>query len=369
MLTVDLCAGAGGLTRGLRQAGFEVGIAVEVNQYTATTYRANFPEIDLIQDDLEQVATTLLKRKLQESGHLGALVAGLPCQGFSESNRRTRSTTNPRNHLYREFLRFLRALTPHWFIIENVAGITTLQSGAFLQRILRAFRSAGYKVVWEVLNASHFGVPQDRRRAFLVGNRLGIDFKFPTPLRQKDRERQNLVRDAIADLPILRNGASVDSREYRIAWDDSSGYTKNLRARGKQNVTGNIVSRNTDRVLARYKHIKPGSNWSAIPKRLMRNYTELDACHTGIYYRLEWNAPSKVIGNFRKNMLIHPTQQRGLSIREAARLQSFPDSHVFLGPLNDRQQQVGDAVPPLLAEAVAVAVLEADQKAKRSKAS
>ena len=224
----------------------------------------------------------------------------------------TRNASNPKNHLYRELLRLVRELSPRWFIVENVAGITTLQSGAFLKRILRAFRGAGYEVVCEVLNASDFGVPQNRRRAFLIGNRIGLDFRLPSPPQLSDGESTASVRDAIADLPILRNGAGVDLREYRAAWEDASAYAKKLRERHGRDVTGNFVSRNTDRVLARYKHIQPGSNWSAIPKRLMRNYTDLEVVHTGIYYRLAWNAPSKVIGNFRKNMLIHPSQQRAV---------------------------------------------------------
>ena len=297
--SIDLCAGAGGLSRGLQAAGFEVGIAVELNRHAATTFRSNFPQVDLMQDDIRRVSVEILKRKLKERDRpLAALVAGLPCQGFSESNRRTRRDSNPRNQLYREFLRLVRGLSPRWFIVENVAGIATLESGAFLQRVLRAFRRAGYKVTSQILSASDFGVPQIRRRAFLVGNRLGFDFEFPSPSQRGHSSMGATVRDAIADLPILRNGADLDSRTYRTPLELASDYAKRLRPRSSPVVTGNAVSRNTDRVLARYKHIPPGNNWCAIPKRLMRNYANLEACHTGIYTRLAWNAPSKVIGNF-----------------------------------------------------------------------
>ena len=121
---------------------------------------------------------------------------------------------------------------------------------------------------------------------------------------------------------------------------------------------GNLVTRNSEKVLARYAWIKPGQNWEAIPDDLMDNYHDATRCHTGIYYRLRADQPSKVIGNFRKNMLIHPSQNRGLSIREAARLQSFPDRYRFLGSIGFQQQQVADAVPPLLAEGVARTLLE-----------
>lgn len=360
MMAIDLCAGAGGLTLGLSQAGFQVEVAVEINRYAAETYRANFPDVDLIENDLVNVSAKSIKRKLSDNGQsLAALVGGLPCQGFSESNRKTRNTTNPKNHLYKEFLKLLRDLSPRWFVIENVAGIATLESGAFLKGMIRAFGATGYRTVCQILNAADFGTPQIRRRAFLVGNRIGVDFKMPQST--VDDSVQLTVRDAIADLPILRNGSVRDLRNYRIEFESSSGFAQSMRSENSESVTGNAVSRNTGRVLARYKHIRPGGNWRSIPRKMMENYTELERCHTGIYHRLSWKGPSKVIGNFRKNMLIHPSQQRGLSVREAARIQSFPDSHIFSGPLNDRQQQVGDAVPPLLAKAVAAAVKSADE--------
>ena len=361
MIAADLCAGAGGLTLGLRQAGVKVEVAVEIDRYAAESYRANFPDVELLECDLCHVSAKSLARKLQINGQsLNILVGGLPCQGFSESNRKTRNNANPRNHLYKEFLRLLRELSPRWFVIENVAGIVTLESGAFLRRMMRAFQCAGYKTVCEILNAADFGIPQIRRRAFLVGNRIGVNFKMPQL--HLDHNVPLTVRDAIADLPILRNGSAKDLRDYRISFECSSGFAQSMRSAESESVGGNVVSRNTQLVLARYQHIRPGGNWRSIPRSMMANYSQLERCHTGIYYRLSWNEPSKVIGNFRKNMLIHPSQQRGLSVREAARLQSFPDSHVFSGPLNTRQQQVGDAVPPLLARAVATAIRSADER-------
>lgn len=342
------------------QAGFEVKLAIEVDPHAANSYRANFDSVELLCEDVRDVPDEFLVRKVKElGGPLGAVIAGLPCQGFSESNRRSRTRENPKNQLYREFLRILRILSPRWFVIENVAGITTLESGVFLDSILRTFRGAGFKVCAKVLDASDFSVPQVRRRAFIVGNSIGVNFKFPDPLELPATEKPTVLH-AISDLPTLRNGAQEDIVDYRIAWEAASRYAQNLRPQDSLAVTGNRVSRNTDRVLARYRHIPQGRNWTAIPSSMMRNYKDLSACHTGIYYRLAWDQPSKVIGNFRKNMLIHPEQHRGLSIREAARLQSFPDSHTFLGPLNHCQQQVGDAVPPLLAEAVARAIFRAD---------
>lgn len=357
MQAVELCAGAGGLSCGLAASGIDVIAAVEWNEYCAATYRANFPHTSVIERDLAVVqGGDLLRRIGLRKGQLDALVAGLPCQGFSESNRRTRVATNPKNQLYQHVLKLLEELEPRWFLLENVAGLTTLESGRFLGRMLDDFRERGYEVQWATLNAKAFGVPQHRRRTFVVGNGDNKDFSFP----EGDTGEGVTVRDAIEDLPALQNGAGVDTLNYGKEWVAAGTYAQSRREPTVDAVSGNQVSRNTKRVLERYEHIGPGQNWQAIPRRLMRNYANLSGCHTGIYYRLEWDTESKVIGNFRKNMLIHPSQNRGLSVREAARLQSFPDAHVFVGPLNDRQQQVGDAVPPRLAEAVGAALLQSD---------
>ena len=353
MLGVELCAGAGGLASGFNAAGIEIAMAVERNRYAAATYRLNFPRVELIEDDICALSGETVLRRLEiRKGELGVLVAGLPCQGFSESNRRTRTPENPRNLLYRQVLRLLSEIRPRWFVIENVAGVVTLKSGRFLKEMILAFEDAGYRVSKGILNAGDFGVPQCRRRAFLVGTWTDHDFQFPAAR----GSRRPTVRDAISDLPTLVNGANIGELKYESHWRDTSWYARQLRPGGMQFVTGNEVSRNSPKVMERYKYIGMGQNWQAIPAELMDNYSDRSMCHTGIYYRLCWDRQAKVIGNFRKNMLVHPSQDRGLSIREAARLQSFGDRHEFEGPLNDRQQQVGDAVPPRLAQAVGEAV-------------
>ena len=130
-----------------------------------------------------------------------------------------------------------------------------------------------------------------------------------------------------------------------------SPYAKLMRGNSQQ-CHNNLVTKNSDYIIERYKHISQGENWEAIPQELMKNYKNVSRCHTGIYRRLKEDEPSIVIGNFRKNMLIHPWEDRGLSVREAARLQSFPDNFIFEGSIGYQQQQVGNAVPPLLAKAV-----------------
>lgn len=143
----------------------------------------------------------------------------------------------------------------------------------------------------------------------------------------------------------------LNEAPYKLPLHKASNYARQMRE-GSKIATQNYVSRNNDLVIERYKYIGQGQNWRAIPDFLMKNYADKGRCHSGIYRRLIANQPSVVISNYRKSMLIHPYQDRGISVREAARLQSFPDSFYFEGPISHIQQQIGNAVPPLLAKAV-----------------
>jgi DNA (cytosine-5)-methyltransferase 1 len=359
-LVIDLFAGAGGLTLGFKRAGFHIAQAIEKDPKAAMTYHQNNPEVDCLGADIKDLDPTLcLQRIGLRSGDVDVLIGGPPCQGFSESNRRTRTLKNPSNHLYKQFFRFLKEMRPAWFLLENVAGLRTLAGGAVLKRILNGCRRFGYCSEFRELMAADYGVPQYRRRLFIVGNRTGQAITFPNP-KKGDDIRLTTVRDAISDLPRLENGAVTDCLPYPQVQTPLSEYQQVLgRNNEKQKVVqGNLVTRNSDMIIKRYHYIGEGENWEVIPASLLDNYADFSRCHTGIYYRLEWDNPSKVIGNFRKNMLIHPDQHRGLSIREAARLQSFPDHYVFVGSIGFQQQQVADAVPPLLAEAVARCIMD-----------
>lgn len=364
-LAIDLFAGAGGLSLGFNNAGFQVVQVVENNPHAAATYRHNHPQVDVLEEDIGSLdPLTCLRRLGLRPGDVTALIGGPPCQGFSESNRRTRTLANPKNHLYKAFIRFLNTIKPTWFVLENVAGLRTLSRGAILRRIVRACCELGYKVEWTELNAADYGVPQLRRRLFIVGNRLGVPIRFPKPTHGCGLEPYVSVRAAISDLPSLENGASDDNVSYEKGAHRLTLYQKTMRGSvdDRSYVQGNLVSRNAATIIRRYTHIRPGQNWEAIPPQLLQNYSDVSRSHTGIYYRLEWNKPAKVIGNFRKNMLIHPEQNRGLSVREAARLQSFSDDYVFLGSIGFQQQLVADAVPPLLAETVANCIRAVERK-------
>ena len=342
IIGVDLFAGAGGMSLGAEKAGIDVRLAIEKDSFAAATYKANHPNTHVLEEDIREVKVIPVK---VAKGATKVLFGGPPCQGFSISNTRTRSSENPGNWLFREFIRIASIWEPDWVVLENVKGIEQLDQGDFLMKIVRGFRGLGYACSWFTLNAADFGVPQVRNRFFLIGSKHGIHLDAP----QKLCATAVTVRDAIVDLPTLMNGADIDVLPYKE--NAISLYAKQMRGRHKK-CSGHLVSRNSALVVKRYSYVPQGGNWVDIPDEMMGSYTDKKRCHTGIYKRLREDSPSVVLGNYRKNMLIHPTEDRGLSVREAARLQSFPDSYVFKGNLGAKQQQVGNAVPPKLAEAV-----------------
>lgn len=340
---IDIFSGAGGLSLGAEMAGIKIDCAVEVNESAAKTFLRNHNSAKVVREDIKSIDP----KKLQSDDKpVFIIMGGPPCQGFSTSNTRTRNMDNPKNYLFLEFVRFVKEIKPTWFVLENVSGITNINGGETEKYIEDCFRELGYTVNSSVLWASDYGVPQSRNRFFMVGNRLGIQFEFPEKLNYKVT-----VEEAIGDLPSLNNGDMIEETSYKLPLSKASKYAAEMR-KNSDKTRQNFVSKNNDLVIERYKHIKQGENWRAIPDNLMQNYADKLRCHSGIYKRLVANKPSVVISNYRKSMLIHPFEDRGISVREAARLQSFPDTFIFEGPISHIQQQIGNAVPPLLAKAV-----------------
>lgn len=351
MIGIDLFAGAGGMSLGASTAGVKIIIAVEMDKNAAETYKANHSTSNLIVDDIRNIQQFEIQRLNQEL----VLFGGPPCQGFSTSNQRTRTSQNENNWLFKEFIRVARTLRPDWIIFENVKGILETEKGKFIEEISNSFSDLGYTMTYGVLKASDFGIPQSRSRFFLIGSLHGKPVALPQPTFKKSVT----VSKAIQDLPTLKNGSTIDWLKYDRT--PVSSYAKQMR--GNLLGTGNhLVTRNAPHIVKRFKHVPQGGNWENIPEHLMANYADRSRCHTGIYHRLSLNKPSVVIGNYRKNMLIHPTEHRGLSVREAARLQSFPDWFIFKGSIGFQQQQVGNAVPPILAKAVFQSIMDNNQK-------
>ena len=341
MLAVDLFSGAGGMSLGATMAGIDVRVAVELSSAPALTYAVNHPKTLVAETDISGLKNIHIPR------HEPIVIfGGPPCQGFSTSNQKTRTAANLKNWMFRDFMRVVKSMRPEWVVFENVAGLVHTEAGMFRAEIEGGFRKLGYKVVAGLLNAADFGVPQRRQRYFAIGRLNGMPPDLPAPATASATVS---VDDAISDLPVLVNGAAIDVLPYRT--QPQSAFARDMRGALAQS-SGHLVTCNAQPIVDRYGHIPPGGNWRDIPAEMMDTYTDRTRCHTGIYRRLRGDEPAVVIGNFRKNMLIHPHQARGLSVREAARLQSFPDWYNFQGSIGLQQQQVGNAVPPLLAKAV-----------------
>ena len=350
MIGIDLFAGAGGLSLGAEMAGINVAIAVENDKFAAQTYQHNHPHTHMIVDDIQNIN----KIELCAEGVKTVLFGGPPCQGYSTSNQKTRNKDNPKNWLFQEFIRIAALIKPDWILFENVRGITETEKGFFCTLVEKEISQLGYTCSTMVLCASDYGVPQVRSRFFLIGSRDGLMISRPSK-----SEQMVTVKHALWDLPNLDNGASADRLRYNKR--KPSRYAKLLRG-SLMECSGHLVSKNAKHIIERYSFVPQGGNWESIPDELMANYKDKSRCHTGIYKRLNEGSPSITVGNYRKSMLIHPWANRGLSVREAARLQSFPDSYQFGGSIGFQQQQVGNAVPPFLAKAVFHELLRAEER-------
>jgi len=398
---VELFAGAGGLGLGFLMAGTEraryrVVFSGEAHPIYAQTLRRNYDALcairrqrDLTPGDLHPIdlrtpeALKEIKARAKNHGGTHLLIGGPPCQGFSNANRNSWHGGNPHNGLVGVFLRYVEALRPLLFLMENVQGILwTPQAGksanaGVIAHLAHRCTAMGYTVFPKLLDAVWYGVPQHRSRFFLLGIRADLGFNaadfgswgpFPLPSHGPGTERPYVtVRDAIADLPSVRNGEDKEIVPYRKLEPvklRGNEFLKLMRS-GSRNgmISDHVTSRHADYVIDRYRAIPPGGNWEAISNKLT-NYTAVERTHSNIYRRLTWDEPSITIGHYRKSMLVHPRQHRGLSLREASRLQSFPDWFRFAGSVNGnggglvhKQQQLANAVCPLVAKALAEFIL------------
>ncbi len=345
LTAVDIFSGAGGMSVGATMAGITPVLAVEFDEHAAATYKANHSGTKVLAKDIKKVNPLKHVKK-----YPFLLFGGPPCQGFSVANTKTRNLDNPNNWMYQEYCRFVKDLKPDWFVFENVVGFKSFDKGRFAEEVEKELISLGYETNSSVLNAADFGVPQYRNRFFIIGHRKekgGIKFDFDS-LEKKPRVT---VGEALKDLPSLQNGDKVEAAAYKHL-EQLPPYAKLIRRTSKKALQ-NHVTQSKPHIVERYKAIQPGENWEAAKRRgLLNTYSSTKHTHSGIYKRLREDEPAVTIANYRKSMLIHPREHRGLSLREAARLQSFPDDFIFKGPLSFQQQQVGNAVPPLLAKAI-----------------
>lgn len=384
----DFFSGAGGLSEGFHQAGFTSLFGNDFDEDSGKTYSLNNPEAIFYHRPIQDLtANEILKDVGLEPGELDVLVGGPPCQGFS-INAPIRSASDPRNHLFKHYVRIvLEGLQPKVVLFENVPGL--LSMGDTLHDVCEAFMRAGYRVKYKLLNAAHYGVPQERWRLLIIGTRLDdVSISFPEPV-YYSRSRPNFrgvnemgfahavrnkhsnpelfawlkdpvsISQAIGDLPKIANGKGEQFMKYDGT--PNSPFQKYARTGAGNELWNHETAKLAAVNLERFSYVKPGGSWRDIPYELLPEGLKRArrSDHTRRYGRLDPNGLSGTVltkcdphwGTF-----VHYDQDRIISVREAARIQSFPDRFKFLGELTSQYKQVGNAVPPLLAKAIAIEV-------------
>jgi DNA (cytosine-5)-methyltransferase 1 len=359
---VDLFCGAGGLSEGFRQAGFRVLAGSDFDEAAGNTFSATHPEAEFIGGRIQDLSVGRLLNIIGlKSGELDVLVGGPPCQGYSVYNH-NRGVDDPRAGLFREYLRIVAGLRPRWLVMENVAGLTSIANGKIIDEIKTGMNELGYEVRFRLLKAEEYGVPQERRRLFFIANRIGAEISFPAPTHGAEMLPFVTIWDAISDLPEIANGSGDELQKFSGA--PESGFQSALR--GNRKYVNNHSAPKLSMVnMERMKHIPSGGSWRDIPFDLlpegMKKAKRSD--HTKRYGRPRKTDLACTIltkCDVHWGAYIHPVQNRAITVREAARLQSFPDGFVFLGSRTEQYIQVGNAVPPLLGRAVAECLMGCD---------
>lgn len=319
---IDLFSGAGGLSLGFDKAGFENVLAVEYDKNIAKTYTNNFPTHNMLVDDIKNISNEEFSSIL-DGTEVDVVIGGPPCQGFSMAGKIGRTfVDDPRNKLFREFVRVVDLVSPKLFMMENVARMATHNHGKTITEVVQEFTKLGYKVQWKVLQTRNYGIPQSRQRMIMIGTKGDTIFQYP-----KEENRIVTVKEAISDLPKLLSG------------ENSS-------------IPNHNAMNHSEQMLAKMSYIPDGGDRTAIPENIRPKSGD-----SRKYIRYSSTKPAvTVTGDNRK--IFHYDQNRALTARELARLQSFPDDFIFYGNSGSIQQQIGNAVPPRLAWKMANAIKE-----------
>ncbi len=338
MKIIDLFAGVGGLSLGFEQAGFETIASVDIWEDAVETYNHNHKSQVGIVSDIKDFNDHTLPSLLEKHKVTG-VVGGPPCQGYSSARLSDRSQrilgiNEERNQLYLEFVRTVKISKPDFFLLENVRGMVSMDKGAFVQDILNRFGALGYTVTFKILNAADYGVPQSRQRVFFVGLK-DREFEFPEP--------QGYViscKDALSDLPLRAKG-SVD---YKV--EPKNSFQKKMR-KGSKSILNHEETQHSEQTVEIISMVPDGGNIKSLPEKYwqVRKFNKA-------FQRMNSNLPSLTIDTGHRNYF-HYSQNRIPTVRESARIQSFPDKFEFLGSKTSQYKQVGNAVPPLLALALA----------------
>jgi len=356
---IDLFCGAGGLSEGFRQAGFHILAGQDYNDAAGATFSANHHEAKFIGGSIQNVTPqALLKSAGLKRGDVDVIIGGPPCQGYSINNHQ-RSIDDPRASLFREYLRIVEGIQPRWLVMENVTGILSIAGGSIVRQIMKEMTDLGYRVEMRILKAEEFGIPQERRRVFFIATRTDSPIIFPSITHGPNLTKFTTVWDAISDIPPLENG----DKTVKLNYNKKSQNSYQSLMRGQSSTIENHSAPKLTKInLERLQYIPPGGSWRDIPFELlpagMQKAKRSD--HTKRYGRPRKTDLACTIltkCDIHWGAYIHPVQDRAISVREAARFQSFSDSFVFEGSLTEQYMQVGNAVPPLLGKKIAESLL------------
>ncbi len=321
---IDLFCGCGGLSRGFEIAGFKTVLAIDMWNDAIKTYNHNHNEKVGMCKDIRDLDNDFLKKFAKEHNIVG-IIGGPPCQGYSTVGKR--DINDERNYLYLEYCRVVENIQPEFFLLENVKGLLTLNDGLFKEDIINRFGALGYIVTYKILNASDYGVPQNRQRVFFVGIKNKA-YKFPT-----EKERKISTEEAIGDLE-----SCID----KYLTQPETDYQKMMRNNAKK-LMNNELTTHSEQTTEIIKLVPDGGKIGDLDKKYweIRKYNKA-------FQRMNSKLPSNTIDTGHRNYF-HYKENRIPTVRESARIQSFTDDFEFLGSKTSQYKQVGNAVPPLLA--------------------
>lgn len=338
---IDLFAGVGGMSLGFEKEGYHVVLANEFDKSIADAYVQNHPGVDMIVDDITKLDFEKVFKEYQ--GNIDVIIGGPPCQGFSQKGQR-KSINDPRNFLFKYYVRAVDYVKPKYFVMENVPNLLTTEHGYFKKELIALFNKIGYDIKMGILNAADFGVPQNRRRAVIIGKHNGIAPDIPKPTGEIVT-----IGDAIGDLAFLNSGEGEPVQDYRIA--PFSSYQKELRE-GSNKLYNHVATAHSQTAIKRMEMIPPNHGKEVLPKDQLTKsiysgtWTRMRKDEISVTITTRFDTPSS--GKFT-----HPYLNRAITVREAARIQSFPDTFHFSGTKGSQMKQVGNAVPPKMAAAIA----------------
>ncbi len=373
MKTIDLFAGCGGLSLGLEYAGYDLQLASDFKDYTGETFVKNFKDSEYLVADIIEIEKSGWKVLKKYQKKISLVAGGPPCQGFSMANRQ-RLSDDPRNKLYKSFLGAVDFLKPECVLMENVEGITKVSDS-----IYQEFEEVGYFGKCFLLNAKEFGIPQNRKRAFFIffrGNEKKNLPKLEAIEKQLNKEKEIspkfVLKDALFGLPALnakieKNRTDLESPKYGYRKSTNknnlgNAYLKLInKKKNNQEIYNHLARYNNDRDIEIFRLLPQGANSLHPSIDHLMPYKSRNHIFKDKYFKLDAKKPSKTITahmSFDCNMYVHPTQARGLTPREAARIQTFPDYFEFKGAYTKWYQQIGNAVPPHLGMVVGNAIKE-----------